>query len=138
MGPDGGRPPVILGDGSGGASCNVIAYNYAFLNSTTGYYDISLNHGPHNMLNLVEGNVIENYRDDGYFGSCSHNTLFRNRISDSLELKHFSNYYSVVGNVLAISGYQTSYEATEEGPNTIPFYELGWPNAPRATIHWHV
>ena len=62
LGPDGGRPPVILGDGSGGASCNVIAYNYAFLNSRTGYYDMSLNHGPHNMLNLVEGNVMENYQ----------------------------------------------------------------------------
>ena len=40
----------------------------------------SANHGPHNMLNLIEGNVFHWYKDDGYFGSSSHNTLFRNGI----------------------------------------------------------
>lgn len=130
MGPHGGAPAIILGDGGGGASCNVIAYNYCFGNSDTGYYDISLNHGAHNFLNLVEENVIEVYQDDGYFGSCSHNTLFRNKISNQLRLKHMSTYYSVVGNVLG-NGQQTLYET--DVPNYwqtgFPIYELGYPNA---------
>ena len=59
------------------------------------------------MLNLAEGNILRNYKDDGYFGSASHNTLFRNRISENLELKHFSNYYNIVGNVLGAKGSAT-------------------------------
>lgn len=130
FGPNGGAPPIILGDGGGGCTGNVFGYNYCFGNSSTGYYDISLNHGAHNMLNLVEGNVIQVYQDDGYFGSCSHNTLFRNKITDQLRLKHMSTYYSIVGNVLG-NGSQTLYET--DVPNYwqtgFPFYELGYPNA---------
>ena len=130
FGPFGGAPPIILGDGGGGCAANVFAYNYCFGNSSTGYYDISLNHGAHNMLNLVEGNVIQVYQDDGYFGSCSHNTLFRNKISDQLRLKHMSTYYSIVGNVLG-NGSQTLYdtEVNNYWQTGFPFYELGYPNA---------
>ena len=52
------------------------------------------------FLNLAEGNVINNFKDDGYFGSSSYNTLFRNRIAGEVKLKHFSDYYNIVGNVL--------------------------------------
>ena len=74
--------------------------------SDPGFWELSFNHNPHNMLNLAEGNVLDYYKDDGYFGSSSHNTLFRNRITHDLELKHFSNYYNIVGNVLGTAGYQ--------------------------------
>jgi hypothetical protein len=126
----GGAPPVIFGDGQGQCFGNVIAYNY-ITNTTPDFWDISVNHGPHNMLNLIEGNVIHWYKDDGYFGSSSHNTLFRNRIDWQIALKHFSNYYNIVGNVLGTTGVNHGYET--EVPNYwnngfSPIYELGYPN----------
>ena len=87
----------------------MIAYNYIV--NVPGWWDISVNHGPHNMLNLIEGNVFTWYKDDGYFGSSSHNTLFRNRIDWEVSLKHFSNYYNIVGNVLGTAGLNIVYEA---------------------------
>lgn len=133
----GGAPPLILGDAGGGCVGNVFGYNYFAHNSDSGYYDISLNHGPHNMLNLVEGNVLQNYQDDGYFGSCSHNTLLRNRITDTVRLKHFTTYYSVVGNVLANAfgppyptvPYPPNYQSTGSNPSNLALYHLGYPNA---------
>jgi hypothetical protein len=131
FGPHGGGPPVILGDGGGGCVANVIGYNYFFGNGAI--YDISLNHGTHNMLNLVEGNVYQSQNDDGYFGSCSHNTLFRNKITDQLRLKHMTTYYSIVGCVLG-RGTQTLYdtEVNNYWQVGFPFYELGYPNAGNA------
>ena len=124
---EGGAPPVIFGDGTGQCLGNVIAYNY-FTNTSPGFWDISVNHGPHNMLNLIEGNVCNAYEDDGYFGSSSHNTLFRNRIGWQIALKHFSNYYNIVGNVLGTAGLNTVYEASLNGIFESAIYELGYPN----------
>ena len=56
----GGFPMIILGDWKGGCSGNVIAYNYCSdidTGSEIAGGDISVNHGPHNMMNLFEGNV---------------------------------------------------------------------------------
>jgi len=68
-----------------GNSGNVIAYNYiaaANTDSTAHWLSLSLNHGYHNWMNLLEGNVINGYvQDDGYHGSSSHSFLFRNRIN---------------------------------------------------------
>ena len=126
----GGSMAVIFGDGTGQCMGNVIAYNYV-TNTTPSWWDISVNHGPHNMLNLIEGNVIHWYKDDGYFGSSSHNTLFRNRIDWQIALKHFSNYYNIVGNVLGTAGVNHGYETeTSDYYNArlSPVYELGFPN----------
>ena len=88
------------------------------------------------MLNLCEGNVFQNsFKDDGYFGSSSHNTLFRNVIPDQIALKHFCNYYNVVGNILGATRpgpRQTrTYEAQKSSNywnnNVYPIYELGFP-----------
>ena len=35
-------------------------------------------HQPHPQYNLIEGNMMMMYQDDGYHGSASHQTLFRN------------------------------------------------------------
>ena len=95
-----GGPPIVFGDGGGHCIGNVVAYNYV-TSVQGGSWDVTFNHGPHNMLNLCEGNVFQNsFKDDGYFGSSSHNTLFRNVIPDQVALKHFCNYYNIVGNVL--------------------------------------
>jgi len=124
---NGGASAIQFGDSTGANSCNVVAYNYV-VNTNSGFWDISFNHSPHNMLNLAEGNVIDNYKDDGYFGSSSHNTLFRNRINQYLELKHFSNYYNIVGNVLGTVGFSNAYETTTVNYSNNPIYALGYPN----------
>ena len=123
---NGGAPPVIFGDGQGQGFGNVIGYNY-FVNTVQPMWDISVNHGPHDMLNLIEGNVLHWYKDDGYFGSSSHNTIFRNSIDFQINLKHFSDYYNVVGNVIGTQGVNTIYECSD--PTYAPcIYELGYPN----------
>jgi len=81
------------------------------------------------MFNLIEGNVINWYKDDGYFGSSSHNTLFRNRIDWQIGLKHFSNYYNIVGNVLGTAGVNTVYESSLNGSFESSIYELGYPTS---------
>lgn len=91
-----------------GSCGNVIAYNYA---------DISLvpfdtNHGPHNEFNLYEGNVTPGIISDGYFGSASDDTFFRNWITGvnngaatyTVALKRFTRDYSFAGNILGTSG----------------------------------
>lgn len=130
-----GAMAIIFGDGTGQGLGNVIAYNYV-TNTTPSWWDISVNHGPHNMLNLIEGNVIHWYKDDGYFGSSSHNTLLRNVITGQVSLKHFSNYYSIVGNVLGAEPpgklQKRTYDAGEQSDywsfGVFPIYELGFPN----------
>jgi Pectate lyase superfamily protein len=123
----GGGSPIQFGDNTGANSCNVVAYNYV-LNTDPGFWDISFNHAPHDMLNLAEGNVIDNFKDDGYYGSSSHNTLFRNRIAYHVELKHFCTYYNVVGNVLGTAGFSNAYETEQPDYSNKPVYALGFPN----------
>jgi hypothetical protein len=127
---NGGASPLQFGDSTGANSCNVVAYNY-IVNTDPGFWDISFSHNPHDMLNLAEGNVISWYKDDGYFGSSSHNTLFRNRIGLQVALKHFSNYYNIVGNVLGTAGVNRGYETETSDYYNVrlsPVYELGFPN----------
>ena len=54
---------------------------------------------------------------------------FRNRIGWQIALKHFSNYYNIVGNVLGTAGLNTVYESTLiTGIFESSIYELGYPN----------
>ena len=130
-----GGPPIVFGDGGGHCLGNVVAYNYV-TSIQPGSWDATFNHGPHNMLNLCEGNVFQNaFEDDGYFGSSSHNTLFRNVIQDQVRLKHFCNYYNIVGNVLGaipappplVRVYESEVSDYWD-QNLYPIYELGFPN----------
>lgn len=152
---NGGFAPIVLGDGGGGLSCNVVAYNFcknAVTATTIAGSDISLNHGPHNSFNLVEGNILGNgIESDGYYGSSSHNTINRNwaaakpytagipteytTISNiiGVKLNRISNYYNVVGNVLGDSSFPTnSTGAYDTEVNAYPqsqlIYRLGFPN----------
>src|SRR5439155_9591695 len=77
----GGFPQIIVNDWGGGGSGNVIAYNYCvnqYTGSSTGQGDIDVNHGPHGMFNLVEGNISQGMVSDSFYGSASHGTAFRN------------------------------------------------------------
>jgi hypothetical protein len=134
---NGGAMAVIFGDANGSCVGNAVSYNY-FVNAPPGWWDISFSHGCHDMFNLAEGNILDWFKDDGYFGSASHNTLFRNRIYHRIQLKHLNNYYNVIGNVLGkltdttiYKLQNTSYEQTASDYDVtvgVPVYELGFPN----------
>ena len=101
------------------SSGNVIAYNYG--NEST----FNINHGPHSSFNLYEGNVTDSIQSDGYFGGASHDVIFRNWFFSNwtpINLKRFSYFYSVVGNIIGDSSGST------QGPSYAYPYHLGYPN----------
>lgn len=140
---NGGFPGIVLGDWRGGCQGNVIAYNYGMgvlsNSSDTAGADISFAHGPHNVYNLAEGNVVSMIQADGYWGSSSNNTIYRNWVTvthptatqgmRAIDLTHCNDYYTVVGNVLgtpAFAGqYDTEVNAFNNGIKTI--FRLGYP-----------
>lgn len=136
----GGFPMIVLGDSRGGCSANVIAYNYCEdLNSGSSVagHAISDNHGPHNMLNLIEGNVAQGFKSDGYFGSSSHGTILRNAFTGkfasgtmptAIGLGHFATYYNILGNVLGDASVDATYSSDASGNTSAMIYRLGFPN----------
>lgn len=93
-----------------GSSGNVFAYNFGE-DSGPGVA-IDSNHGPHNNYNLYEGNIAPNLQSDGYYGSASHDTVFRNwfhgtldnRMAWAVSLNRFTRNYTLVGNILLKEG----------------------------------
>ncbi len=137
------------------SSGNAILYNYSADITfqswpyQTGAYNA--NHGAHPMMVLWEGNVGEQWQSDGYHGSASHQTLFRNWFHGDdpyhvgtyvagnrkmISAERGSYYFNVIGNVLG-AAWATSmdpksrYEMTENGEfylNIQVIYRLGYPN----------
>ncbi len=133
-------PGVEISSGSGG---NVIAYNFMEDNYTDQSRlmgaSFDCNHGAHTCMDLYEGNVGSMFQSDGYFGSASHITLFRNRFhgtnptltdnSKCVDLGRWSQYFNVVGNVLGTAGFSVLLDPTETFPYAKPvIYRLGFPN----------
>ena len=135
-------PGVELQNSSSGF---YVGYNYAYgtmASASNGpvtwmYTD---NHGPHDMMNLWEGNVGEMFGSDGYFGGSSHGTAIRNYFTghnpifgttdDPIRLNRLSYYYNLVGNVLGSSNenpknYEENSNNCTGGPG---IYRLGYPN----------
>lgn len=116
---------------------NVFAYNFCEDSSVYGVVGCSIdtNHGPHNSYNLYEGNVAPNVQADGYFGSVSDDTVFRNWLHgtcpgiqaarEPVLLQRFTRNYSIVGNLLGKSGvaFASIGGAAAGGP-----YSFGLPN----------
>jgi hypothetical protein len=140
-------PHVEVNSGSSG---NVFAYNFAE-NNFAGVPGNGLmgqsydsNHAPHNSYNLWEGNVGSVFQSDGYFGSESEGTLYRNwfhgtcdtsepstdQFGRAVHLSRFSRNVSVVGNVLGRSGYSFTYDNAGGGAGYGEHYAylLGLPN----------
>jgi hypothetical protein len=142
---NGGFPGIILGDSQGGCSGNVIAYNFSY-GAYTGAgtmagMDISVSHGPHNMMNLVEGNISGGMGSDGYFGSTSHITVARNWFTAThptatenliaVNFGRWNTYCNLVGNILGTSSFSRSGQfqpVTSFGYGTEVIYKLGFPN----------
>lgn len=72
------------------------------------------NHAPHNSHNVYEGNITPNYQSDGYFGSASADTFFRNWIHGAnygatrtvftLSFNRVSRDMNLIGNIVGWSG----------------------------------
>jgi hypothetical protein len=142
---NGGFPGIILGDSKGGCVGNVIAYNFSY-NANTGDpamagMDISVSHGPHNMMNLVEGNIAGGMGSDGYFGSTSHITVARNWFTTThptgtdnllaVNIGRWNTYFNLIGNVLGTSSFSSAGLFAPETPfgySSPVIYKLGFPN----------
>jgi hypothetical protein len=127
----------------GGVAGSVFAYNFCDAEAVQGGLlasAMNINHGAHNSFNLYEGNYVPRIQSDGYHGSASHDTLFRNWFYASstktmqwwvcINLNRFSRYYSIVGNVLGSKGFPWSYEVEMTGFSYDKhyIYSLGFPN----------
>lgn len=124
------------------SSGNVIAYNLCHDSAIFGIVGCSINsnHGPHSSYNLYEGNVSPKFQADGYHGSSSHDTAFRNWFhgtSDKTDkfwvcvnLNRFTRAYSLIGNVLGAKGHAWIYDNADQGfgYDQKLIYALGMPN----------
>ncbi|HYF48411.1 MAG TPA: right-handed parallel beta-helix repeat-containing protein, partial [Planctomycetota bacterium] len=133
---------------------NVAAYNYCdkffgrdYPDTDWGYAGIDT-HGAHCWMNLFEGNVTAAFTADFYWGSGSHNVLFRNLFHcDQLMVDgrpmpinviavrwDERNYFnSCIGNVLGREGMKGSLEGSAEvGLDKPHIWRLGY-HAPSST-----
>ena len=129
------------------SSGNAFLYNFSdqalwTQGATEQEYSFDGNHAPHGNMNLYEGNYGNNFINDGYHGSGSHFTIFRNRFhgydetgdtinSRCIDLCRWSLYNTVVGNVLGTSGFSNVYDEKTNGfsMDTDHFiYRFGYPN----------
>ncbi len=109
----------------GGASGNVIAYNYfhniLFDDPWWLIASPSINHAPHPKMNLWEGDIGIKAEGDIIHGSSSHNTIFRSRMTgwqsdtvttrnNAIEFAAKNTYMNVVGSVLGTAGKSNRYE----------------------------
>ena len=127
----------------GGSAGNVFAYNFCdddWIQGGLLGMSIDTNHAPHNSFNLYEGNYVPRFQADGYWGSCSHDTAFRNWFHASsdkttewwvaVNINRFTRCYNIVGNILGKKGYTWLYEVELPGSATasITSTSLGFPN----------
>lgn len=131
----------IIVNGSAG---NVVVNNYDIDISRSGHGWIDqsqiCNHGPHGVMNLFEANVTQRWQNDGYHGSTSHSTLFRNWVHGLcsivaspttrrlIDLTRGSYYHNVVGCVLGDASYSPSHYDLDPGESPVSCcYILGYP-----------
>jgi len=116
---------------AGGASGNVIAYNYLhdilFDDEWWMIASPSINHAPHPKMNLWEGNFAYKAEADIIHGSSSHNTIFRSRSfgwqsdtittrNNAIEIAAKNTYMNIVGSVLGTPGKSNRYEVLPGQP----------------------
>jgi hypothetical protein len=115
----------------GGASGNVIAYNYLheilFDDPWWLIASPSISHSPHPKMNLWEGNSAYKAEADIIHGSSSHNTIFRSQSkgwqsetittrNNAIEIAAKNTYMNVVGSVLGTPGKSNRYEVLPGQP----------------------
>lgn len=86
-------------------------------------------HNTHHMMNLFEANHVGSYfQVDGYYGSNSDATLFRNGLPNTTSIKRFSSRMNFVGNAMGTTKYNYYYDLENNHGGTYPLMELGHPN----------
>lgn len=139
--------PIALPSVSG----SVVSYNFmtnmvASAGISNTWVSLSVaGHGPHPVMDLIEGNVSDQLQIDNYYGSASHFTVFRNlwrgwqtgkdRNIKAIDIQSWNNDFSVVGNVLGHPDVDwTHYDATNQiafdiiGGVQRVIYRIGYPN----------
>jgi hypothetical protein len=139
--------PIAREGGGGG---NVIAYNYfdhGRYNTDCGSSPLEnvampgsiIQHGAHPVFDLQEGNVTYKLSSDVYWGTASHITIFRNRVSgydptyypnmvyegyhyrmeavSAISLAQSQHYFSFIGNILGTADVSTTYEIEGDHPS---------------------
>jgi hypothetical protein len=114
------------------SSGNVVGYNFS-ANEDPGSLVLGAAHGTHSVhafMNLFEGNVAGKLGFDHIWGSASHQTLFRNRLSGYMKprssgsgtwsngnwplvLEAWNRDFNIVGNVLGEPEVQNGYQAAD-------------------------
>lgn len=132
----------------GGGSGNVISYNFVtnvmYTEGETPQPSIG-NHGSHPMMNLWEGNVLRSkVLMDSYWGSSSHTTVFRNRISNMainngqqalqyvfiFDIWKKNRSHNIVGNVLGTIGMESAVDVPDGYPwGSKYIYRIGFTDA---------
>jgi len=110
-----------------GFSGNALFANY-FTNNAL---DVDC-HNSHTLMNLWEANHLDNtFLTDGYFGSASHQVLWRNAIQSTfipVGFKRWTTYMQVIGNVLGRAGSAYTAYAHDIDGQGFQILELGRPN----------
>ena len=127
------------------SSGSAILYNHVwqttFNSFSFQFCALNCNHGAHGLMTLWEGNMAEQFQNDAYHGSGSHQTIFRNWIHGlhptntvnrkMIDLCRASYYHTVVGNVLGDASWTpAAYEMTGQADYASQpcIYRLGYPN----------
>lgn len=88
-------------------------------------------HNAHPAFNLFEQNVGNHVIMDGYFGSTSHHTFFRNKLDSSycvVAFRRWTTHVNLVGNVLGRSGATYPGYISESSASDAGIFSLGKPN----------
>jgi hypothetical protein len=112
----------------------VAGYNY-MLNTAPGAQFGSIEpHLAQNYLHLYEGNVLDEVMYDNVWGSSSHNTVFRNRVSGdspnktnyrtAIKINTHNYYMNIVGNVIGDPTFHTLYQCDNVDRSSTDNYEF--------------
>lgn len=118
--------PGMIASGPAG---NVMAYNYALRThgrQDNWSYGSFTDHAAHPHMNLFEGNVGHSFGADFYWGSASHQTVYRNYFDmadpdktaglQAVTVDKYNYYFNIVGNVLGAPGTTGVYEYPSASP----------------------
>jgi len=119
--------PIMMGPAIG----TVVAYNFTINQpSSPNTWNSAMiwEHDAGVEYTLVEGNIGPGLTADSYHGNSNFNTLFRNRLTGqdtgknqnttAVALWAYNRYHNIIGNVLGVSGYTSTYISNPGGNGT--------------------
>lgn len=116
--------PMLMESSSG----LVVAYNFAYRTPSDNMFPAFATHRSHLWQSLFEGNILYKQQFDFVWGSGSHNTVFRSRLSGThpnatnyrvpLNVDAYNRYVNIVGSVLGdtTASWMTTYTCDDLTP----------------------